>query len=145
MYKVYFYVCIAVLSFSCNVNQRMSNSELRIVTSIRSFKSKEDIVRNFANIWTGVVDTASSVRQGDEIFTLLHDSCSGLYCPSFYVYKNDLSQDLSWNLVFTEKIIRDDGNTISGPKKIVIYDQTIDLLNWNQVKVKTYLIDSIIN
>lgn len=144
MIKVYLYACIAILLFSCNINQKMSSTDSRIVTSIESFASKEDLIHSFTNRWTGVIDTASSVRQSDEVFFLIHNSCSGIYCPSFYVYKHGQLKNSSWNLVFTEELTRDNGDKTFEPKNIAVNDQTIDLLNWDQVIVKSYLINSII-
>ena len=107
-------ILLFAVMFSCFSQKEIIPVEI----DIESFENKADIISIFSDMWTGIIDTASFVNLENDNFLVLHNSCSGLYCPSLYMYNKKTHSDSTWNLVFNKDLTRNDGNRILEPTRI---------------------------
>ena len=71
-----------------------------------SFDNPKAITAYWHKVWTGIIDTTSYTKDSLSLFAVLHDSCSGLYCPELYVYTKHTEWELTYQYSFTVEMNR---------------------------------------
>lgn len=136
--------CLSVSLLACQIKAITSKVNEDVEIQLNSFKDRASIFNHFESMWTGIIHKFELERGSKRAILILHDNCSGWYCPTLYVYTQAHSEGNIWRLTYAENLTPYNADMNLKPNKISAYNNTLQLLNHEQEVVKSYAIDSLI-